>query len=125
MLDSAPPIKRDTHKVFTVLENVKPEDTEGVKPQGAPPNELQYLTDIEIEGRDTLIKAVREKVEGLPKKILERARKRAAEGDLDGAAESYILFLNSSPDALKSEREEAERFLREQFNVREVSLAAS
>lgn len=125
MLDTAPPIKRTTHKVFTVLENVKPEDTEGIRPQGAPPNELQFLTDIEIEGRDTLIKAVREKVELLPKKILEQARKKAADGDLDGAAESYILFLNSSSEALKTEREEAKRFLHEQFNVREVNLAAS
>jgi len=125
VLDSAPPIQRTTHKVFTVLENVKPEDTEGVRPQGAPPNELQFLTDIEIEGRDTLIKAVQEKVEGLPKKILEQARKKAAEGDLDSAAESYILFLNSSSDTLKGEREEAKRFLQEQFNVREINLAAS
>jgi len=125
VLDSAPPIQRTTHKVFTVLENVKPEDTEGIRPQGTPPNELQFLTDIEIEGRDTLIKAVREKVEDLPKKILEQARKKAADGDLDGAAESYILFLNASPDAMKAEREEARRFLQEQFNVREVNLAAS
>ncbi len=125
VLDSTPPIQRTTHKVFTVLENVKPEDTEGVKPQGAPPNELQFLTDIEIEGRDTLIKAVREKVEDLPKKILEQARKKAADGDLDGAAESYILFLNSSSDAMKAEREEAMRFLQQQFNMREVNLTAS
>jgi len=124
-LDSAPPIQRTTHKVFTVLENVKPEDTEGVKPQGAPPNELQFLTDIEIEGRDTLIKSVKEKVENLPSKILGQARKKAAEGDLDGAAESYILFLNSSSDARSTERSEAKHFLQEQFNIREVNLAAS
>lgn len=125
VLDSAPPIQRTTHKVFTVLENVKPEDTEGVRPQGAPPNELQFLTDIEIEGRDTLIQAVREKVVGLPKKILEQARKKAADGDLEGAAESYILFLNSSSDTMKTDREEARRFLQEQFNVREINLSAS
>jgi len=125
VLDSAPPIQRTTHKVFTVLENVKPEDTEGVRPQGAPPNELQFLTDIEIEGRDTLIQAVREKVEGLPKKILEQARKKVTDGDLEGAAESYILFLNSSSDTMKTNREEAKRFLQDQFNVREVNLSAS
>ena len=125
MLDTAPPIKRTTHKVFTVLENVKPEDTEGIRPQGAPPNELRVSDRHRDRGRDTLIKAVREKVELLPKKILEQARKKAADGDLDGAAESYILFLNSSSEALKTEREEAKRFLHEQFNVREVNLAAS
>jgi hypothetical protein len=124
-LDSAPPIQRTTHKVFTVFENVKPEDTEGIKPQGTAPNELQFLTDIEIEGRDTLIKAVKEKVENLPKKILDQARRKASEGDLDGAAESYVLFLNSSSDAQKAEREEAKRFLLDQFNIREVNLASS
>jgi len=124
-LDSAEPTQRTTHKVFTVLENVKPEDTEGVKPQGAPPNELQFLTDIEIEGRDTLIKAVREKVQNLPNKILEQARKKVADGDFDGAAEAYILFLNSSSDAQKAERDEAKRFLLERFNIREVNLASS
>ena len=124
-LDSAPPILRTTHKVFTVLENVKPEDTEGVRPQGTPPNELQFLTDIEIEGRDTLIKTVKEKAENLPKKILDQARKRAADGDLDGAAEFYILFLNASSEAQKTERDEAKRFLLVQFNIREVNLTAS
>jgi hypothetical protein len=125
MLDSAPPIQQTTHKVFTVLENVKPEDTEGVKPQGAPPNELQFLTDIEIEGRDNLIKTVTEKVENLPKKILDQARRRASDGDLDGAAESYILFLNASSDAQKAERDEAKRFLLQQFNIREFNPSSS
>ncbi len=125
VLDSAPPIQRTTHKVFTVLENVKPEDTEGIKPQGTPPNELQFLTDIEIEGRDTLIKAVTEKVENLPKKILDQARRRASEGDLDGAAESYILFLNASSDGQKAERDEAKHFLLEQFNIRQFNPASS
>jgi hypothetical protein len=125
VLDSAPPIQRTAHKVSMVLENVKPEDTEGVKPQGSPPNELQALTDIEIEGRDTLIKGVKEKVESLPKKILEQARRKKSDGDLDGAAESYILFLNASSEAQKTERDEAKRFLLEQFNIREVNLASS
>ncbi|MGD0507066.1 MAG: hypothetical protein ABSA27_04670 [Terriglobales bacterium] len=60
-----------------------------------------------------------------PLNAIEQARKEAADGDLDGAAESYILFLNSSSDTMKTEREDAKRFLQEQFNVRQVSLAAS
>lgn len=124
-LDSAPAIQRTTHKVFTVFENVKPEDTEGVKPQGTLPNELQFLTDIEIEGRDTLIKAVKEKVENLPKKIFDQARRKALEGDLEGAAESYVLFLNSSSDLQKAERDQAKRFLLEKFNIRETNLSES
>ena len=128
VLDSPPHIQRTTHKTFTVLDNVKPEDTEGIKEEGTPPNELQYLTDIEIEGRDTLIKAVKEKVEGLPRKLFEQAKKKAGEEDLDGAAESYILFLNSSSDTnpvQKPQRDEAKRFLLEQFNIRDANLSAS
>jgi len=100
---------------------VKPEDTEGVKTEGTAPDEIQFLADVEIEARDTLIKAVTEKVSGLPAKVLAQARKRAADGDLDGAAESYILYLNSSPDTKTSERDEARRFLQSQFNLRQVA----
>jgi hypothetical protein len=39
------------------------------------------------------------------------------DGDTDGTAESYILYLNSTPDAQTAEREEAKKFLREQFNM--------
>jgi len=46
----------------------------------------------EIEAREALIKAARKKVEGLPAWILEQAHKRVQDGDLDGAAEAYILL---------------------------------
>jgi hypothetical protein len=112
------PISRDAHQTFTVLENVKPEDTEGVKAQGTIPDEIQFLTDVEIDARNKLIKAVCDRVAGLPGNVLEQAHKRAAVGDLEGAAESYILYLNSTPAAPSAERQEAESFLREQFNIR-------
>jgi Skp family chaperone for outer membrane proteins len=120
-IEATTPITRNAEKTFVILENVKPEDTEGIKAQGAPPDEIQFLTDVEIEARDTLIKAVREKVSGLPPKILEQARKRAADGDLDGAAESYILYLNSTAETQTPERGEARRFLQTQFNMRQVA----
>jgi len=119
-IEAATPITRNAEKTFVILENVKPEDTEGVKAEGAAPDEIQFLTDVEIEARDTLIKAVKEKVSGLPQKILEQARKRATDGDLDGAAESYILYLNSTADTQTPERQEARRFLQTQFNMRQV-----
>lgn len=125
VVDNIAPIARPAHKTFVVLENVKPEDTEGVKPEGAPPDELQYLTDVEIDARDTLIKAVREKVENLPKQILEQARRRASDGDVDGAAEAYILYLNSSPEAQTPNRQEAMKFLLDQFNIRKVPSTGS
>jgi tetratricopeptide (TPR) repeat protein len=119
----AMPITRSAEKTFVILENVKPEDTEGIKAEGTAPDEIQFLTDVEIEARDTLIKAVTEKVSGLPPKTLEQARKRSADGDLDGAAESYILYLNSTPDSQTPEREEAKRFLQTQFNLRQITTS--
>jgi hypothetical protein len=124
-LDTVPPIQSTTHQVFAVFENVNPEDTGGPRPQGVPPNELQLLTDMEIEARDTLIKAVKEKVASLPKRILAQAREKATEGDLDGAAESYVLFLNSTSDEQKAERDEARHFLLEHFNIRKPNLSFS
>lgn len=110
-------IKKQSEKKFTVLENVKPEDTKGVKPTGTLPDENQFLGDVEIDARGDLIKEVKEKVESLPNKILSQARKRFIDGDTDGSAESYILYLNSTPDAKTPERDEAKKFLHDQFNM--------
>jgi hypothetical protein len=114
---SNPSIKKQAEKQFVVLENVKPEDTKGVKQTGALPDENQFLGDVEIEARGDLIKEVRDKVQTLPSKILAQARKRLMDGDTDGTAEAYILYLNSTPDGQTPEREEAKKFLREQFNM--------
>jgi len=110
-------IKKQAEKQFVVLENVKPEDTKGVKQAGALPDENQFLGDVEIEARGDLIKEVRDRVQTLPSKILSQARKRLMDGDTDGTAESYILYLNSTPDGQTPERDEAKKFLREQFNM--------
>jgi tetratricopeptide (TPR) repeat protein len=117
VIASNPSIKKQTEKQFTVLENVKPEDTKGVKPSGTLPDENQFLGDIEIEARSDLIKEVKEKVQTLPGKILAQARKRFVDGDTDGSAEEYILYLNSTPDAQTPERDEAKKFLHDQFNM--------
>ena len=114
---TTPSVKNAAQKQFVVLENVKPEDTRNVKQAGAPPDETQFLTDVEIAARIALIKDVKEKVESLPSKILAQARKRLMDGDTDGTAESYILYLNSTPDAPTPERDEAKKFLRDQFNM--------
>jgi len=112
-----PSVKKETQKQFTVLDNVKPEDTKGVKQAGAPPDEAQFLTDVEIAARIALIKVVKEKVESLPGNIIALARKHLMDGDTEGTAESYILYLNSTPDTQTTEREEAKKFLRDQFNM--------
>ena len=124
-VEPATPISKTNHKTFVVLENVKPEDTEGVKAQGSPPDEIQFLNDVEIDARDALIKAVVAKVQGLPQKILALARKHAQEGDLDGASEKYILYLNSTPEGQTPERTEAQKFLQEQFHIRQLASPVS
>jgi hypothetical protein len=120
-VEAAVPVRKDNHKTVIVLENVKPEDTEGIKKQSTDPDETQFLTDLEIQERDALVKSVREKVLLLPMKILAEARNRAQHGDLDGAAEEYILYLNAVTDPSQP-RDEATAFLRDHFNV---NVAAS
>jgi len=124
-VENAVPISRDANQTFVLLENVKPEDTEGVKAQGTTPDEIQFLTDVENGARDALLKAVRESVAKFPDMIFEQARKRAEGGDLDGAAESYILYLNATSTEPNPKREQAERFLREQFNIRRTLGSSS
>jgi hypothetical protein len=117
LVASTPSIKKSAEKQFIILENVKPEDTKGVKQSGTPPDEAQFLGDVEVGARTDLIKDVKDKIESLPNKILAAARKHLMDGDTDGTAESYILYLNSTPDTPTPERDEAKKFLREQFNM--------
>jgi len=124
-VESPVPINKEDKRTFVVLENVKPEDTEGVKTEGTVPDEIQFLTDVENSARDTLLKTVRESVAKFPDKILEQARRRAQSGDLDGAAESYILYLNSTSAEQNPKREQAEHFLREQFNIKQTLSAGT
>ncbi len=117
VIASNPSIKKTAQKQFVLLENVKSEDTKGIKPMGTPPDEAQFMTDLEIGAREDLIKDVKAKVEALPSKILAQARKKIMDGDTDGTAEAYILYLNSTPEAQTPEREEAKKYLRENFNM--------
>ena len=48
-----------------------------------------------------------DKFSHLPEKILADARKRAKRDDLDGAAEKYVLYLNTTSAVSSPEREEA------------------
>jgi hypothetical protein len=116
-IDSTPSIQREDHKSYIVLENVKPEDTEGVKAMNTPPDEIQFVTDLELQARDALVKAIAEKASHLPEKLLQQARQHSQQQDIDGAAAQYIVFLNSTPDNGSPERTEAAAFLREHFNL--------
>lgn len=116
-IEPAMTVHKDNHKTAVVLENVKPEDTEGVSNKTVEPDEAQFLTDLEIVARDALVEAVREEATKLPAKILEEARARVQRGDLDGAGEEYVLYLNATPDKPSAERDEAAKFLHDQYDL--------
>jgi hypothetical protein len=117
VIDTRPSIQREDHKTYVVLENVKPEDTEGIKAMNTPPDEVQFMTDLELQARDAMVKAIGEKAVHLPEKILQQARQRSQQQDIDGAAAEYIVFLNSTPDNGSVERIEAAGFLRDHYNL--------
>jgi hypothetical protein len=116
VIDTVPLKKERGHK-YQILENVKPEDTDGVKAQSTDPDETQLLTDDENDARDALIKAVMESAAKLPEIVFKKGHKQEEEGDLDGAAESYILYLNSTLPSQNPERRQAEHFLLEIYNI--------
>ncbi|HLX82864.1 MAG TPA: hypothetical protein VKR59_03140 [Terriglobales bacterium] len=110
-------IHKDKHSTTVVVEDVKAEDTEGITNQGVEPDGAQFLTDLEIEFRNAVVKAAREKAAELPEAVLKAARTLAQKGDTDGAAELYVLYLNASPQGASPERSEAVKFLQDQFNL--------
>ncbi len=118
-------VSRDANQKFTQLENVKSEDTEGVKPQGTVPDDIQFLTTVENTARDSLIEAVEQGVAKLPQIVVAQARTRVQASDFDGAAEDYILYLNSTPDVENQERQGAQSFLREKYNITRVLSSSS
>jgi hypothetical protein len=110
-------VRRNKHTTIVVLQGVKAEDTEGITKQGVEPDGVQFLTDLEIDSRNALVKAVRERAAELPAAVLEAAKTLAQQGDTDGAAELYVLYLNATPLGASSGRDEAVKFLRDQFNL--------
>jgi hypothetical protein len=122
-LDSPATVHKENHKTAVVLTDVKPEDTEGITNQSVEPDEAQFLTDLEINARNALVAAVEEKTAGIPARILQEAQSRAQRGDVDGAAEEYVMYLNSTPQKPSPERDEASKFLRDQFNLGSATLS--
>jgi len=116
LIESATPVHQESQESYTILEGVKAEDSQGVKAENAPIDEGAFMTDLEIQVRDNLRKAIHDKVQRLPARVLEEARKLAQQNDLDGAGEWYAIYLNATTGA-SAEREEALRFLHDRFNI--------
>jgi hypothetical protein len=110
-------VHKEKHTTTVVLQDVKADDTEGITNQGVEPDGAQFLTDLEIDSRNALVKAVRKKAVELPAAVLQAARTQAQQGDTDGAAELYVLYLNATPQGASPGRDEAVKFLRDQFNL--------
>ena len=118
------PIRSDAPKEYSVLQNVKPEDTQGVRIEGVIPNDNDFLEEDEYKARDVLIEKAKAQVASLPAVVLARADRKVADGDNDGAAELYILYLDSTAVTDTPERQRARKFLAEQFNFRDIGREA-
>jgi hypothetical protein len=87
-----------------------------VRVAGEVPSEDQFLEGVEDEARDQLLTVAKEKVSTLPNIVLQNADRKAADGDNDGAAELYILYLGSTDKPSSPECVRARRFLSTNYN---------
>ena len=117
-------VRRNTPREYTVLQDVKPDDTRGVRNEGVIPNENDFLEQDEYKARDELIDKAKAAVSELPGVVLARADRRATGGDNDGAAELYILYLNSTSVSDTPDRMRVRKFLTDQFNFRDIGKEA-
>ncbi len=60
---------------------------------------------------------MRESAAELPSVLVQAAQTLAQQGDTDGAAELYVLYLNATPPGASPGRDEAVKFLRDQFDI--------
>ena len=90
----------------------------GVRTLGEVPSETKFMETVENAARDRLLREAEGKVTGLPPLILQTADRKAAEADNDGAAELYMLYLNSTAGQATSERKRAQKFLLDNYNFR-------
>ena len=111
-------IPETQEQTYVVLENVKPDDIMGVRPQGEVPTSTQFLEKVGNAARDLLLAQAKEKVIGLPPLILQTADRKVAESDNDGAAELYMLYLNSTGPEPTPERKKAQKFLLDTYNFK-------
>ena len=95
-----------------------PSGSRSLRPQGEVPTQTKFLEKVENTTRDRLLAQAKETVIGLPPLILQTADRKAAEADNDGAAELYMLYLNSTAGQSTSERKRAQKFLLDNYNFR-------
>ncbi|MCU1285862.1 MAG: hypothetical protein JWO13_2212 [Acidobacteriales bacterium] len=115
-------VRVDVPKTIVLLENVKPEDTDGIVGEGDPLDEIQLLAEAESQAKSVMVKKLIDWVHDAPPKFLTEARNRSSNNDLEAAAERYIVYLNSTGMKSTPERAEAQQYLKTNFNVSTIKL---
>ena len=111
-------------KDYSVKENVKSEDTMGIRNEGTLPTDNELLEEAEYKALDELKSKASQEVAALPASLLAAADRKAAEADDDAAGELYILYLNAMPVADTPERLKARAFLADKFNFKDIGKVA-
>jgi hypothetical protein len=111
-------VEKEDPRQFVLLEEVKADDTEGVKLGGTAPNISELQTALENAARDELVEKVRLKAQDLPREVYDAGRAREQEENLDGAGEYYLRYLSCTAEDGSAERRHAKEFLAEKFNMR-------
>jgi hypothetical protein len=110
-------VQKDDDKQFILIQDVKPEDTENVKPTGTTPNTRELQTALENSVRDMLVEKVKTRVSKLPQEIYKQAQSKEQEENIDGAGEAYLRYLSCTQDEATPERKHAKDFLAKNFNM--------
>ena len=115
-------IPREDQKSYVLIENVKGEDTKGVKAGGVEIDPNDFMAKSEQAAMDSLVESARKRVEALPARIYDAGKGREAGSDLDGAGEAYLRFLQvTPPDPNSPEQKHAKEFLKDQFNMEPIA----
>jgi hypothetical protein len=109
-------VEEQDRKQFVTLTEVNPQDANGIKAEGSLPDLTELQTQLENKAREDLIAKVHEKVVELPHKIYDAAHQKEQDGYADDAGEAYMRYLSVAPADQLSERDHAQKFLREQFD---------
>lgn len=110
-------VKKEDPRQFVLIEDVKPEDTNGVRPSGTMPDIKELQTTLENAVREELITDVKAKVNGLPKLLYVEAQSKEQGENIDGAGEFYLRFLSCTAEDGSAERKHAKDFLLKNFNM--------
>jgi len=111
-------VEKEDPRQYVLVEDVKADDTAGVKPSGTTPDTKELQTMLENSTRDLLIESAKKKVKELPHEIYSQAESKEKEENADGAAEAYLRFLSCTTEDGSAERKHAKEFLLKNFNMR-------